>query len=122
LPRIKLIFYREEDGTIPLLEWLDGLIAKAQDKCRIRLERLGELGYELRRPEADYLRDDVYELRVSHLGINYRMLYFFHGTTAVVISHGLVKERVVPPREIALAIRRRKKFFQNPNRHTHEET
>lgn len=121
MPRIKLIFYREEDGTVPMLDWLDGLIAKAQDKCRIRLERLEELGYELRRPEADYLRDDVYELRVSHLGINYRMLYFFHGTTAVVISHGLVKERVVAPREIALAIRRRKKFLQDPNRHTHEE-
>lgn len=121
MPRIKLIFYREADETVPMLDWLDGLITKAQDKCRIRLERLGELGHELRRPEADYLRDDVYELRVSHLGINYRMLYFFHGTTAVVISHGLVKERVVPPSEIALAIRRRKKFLQDPKRHTYEE-
>jgi len=121
LPRIKLIFYRAADETVPMLDWLDGLITKAQDKCRIRLERLGELGHELRRPEADYLRDDVYELRVSHLGINYRMLYFFHGTTAVVISHGLVKERVVPPSEIALAIRRRKKFLQDPKRHTYEE-
>lgn len=121
MPRVKVIFYREDDGTVPLLEWIDGLIIKAQDKCRVRLERLGGLGYELRRPEGDYLREDIYELRASHLGINYRMLYFFYGTTAVVISHGLIKERVVPPKEIALAIRRRKKFLQDPKRHTYEE-
>lgn len=121
MPSVKVIFYREDDGTVPLLKWLDGLIVKAQDKCRVRLERLEELGYELRRPEGDYLRDDIYELRASHLGVNYRMLYFFYRTTTVVISHGLVKERVVPMKEIDLAIRRRRKFLQDPERHTYEE-
>ena len=29
-------------------------------------------------------------------GINYRMLYFFHGRVAAVLSHGLTKERAVP--------------------------
>jgi DNA-binding XRE family transcriptional regulator len=29
-------------------------------------------------------------------------LYFFRGSTAAVVSHGLVKEREVPPREIDL--------------------
>ena len=65
----------------------------------MRLERLHELGHELRRPEADLLRDGIYELRVALQGMNYRMLYFFHGREAVVVSHGIIKERVVPPRE-----------------------
>jgi hypothetical protein len=30
--------------------------------------------------------------------VNYRMLYFFHRTVAAVLSHGLVKERAVPPK------------------------
>jgi hypothetical protein len=30
---------------------------KAQQKCLARLKRLEDLGHELRRPEADYLRD-----------------------------------------------------------------
>lgn len=64
------------------------------------IERLQNLGHELRRPEADYLRDGIYELRVGLRGMNYRMLYFFHGRTAAVLGHGLVKEREVPPREI----------------------
>jgi DNA-binding transcriptional regulator YiaG/putative component of toxin-antitoxin plasmid stabilization module len=98
---MKVIFYREDDGTVPLLEWLDSLVVKAQDKCRLRIERLAEVGHGLRRPEADYLRDGVYELRVSLRGIQYRMLCFFSGNLAAVVSHGIVKERRVPPREIA---------------------
>lgn len=91
---------------MPLVDRLEKLPAKALQKCLTRLERLEQMGHELRRPEADYLRDDIYELRASHRGIHYRMLYFFHKRAAVVVSHGLAKEREVPPREIDLAIRR----------------
>jgi len=120
LPRIRVVFYQEEDGTVPLLKWLDGLPVKVQDKCRLKLERLQELGYELRRPEADYLRDGVYELRVSLQAINYRMLYFFHGAIAAVVSHGIIKERVVPAKEIDQASTRKREFVQDPKRHTYD--
>ena len=65
MPKIKVIFYKEDDGTVPILEWLDCLQEKALDKCTVRIERLGELGHELRRPEADLLRDGIYELRIG---------------------------------------------------------
>jgi phage-related protein len=81
------------------------------------LRRLEAFGYELQRPDADYLRDGIYELRVGLQGINYRILYFFYGTTAVVISHGLIKERSVPKLEIEQAIERKKKFAENPQQH-----
>lgn len=55
MPRTKVGLYREEDGSVPILEWLDSLPPKAVAKCRVRVERLAELGYELRRPEADVL-------------------------------------------------------------------
>jgi len=97
------------------------LPAKAQDKCFLRLERLREVGHELRRPEADFLRDGIYELRVSLQGVQHRILCFFHGTLAAVVSHGLVKERVVPPKEIDRAIERKKRFEVDPRRHTYEE-
>lgn len=54
-------------------------------------------------------------------GVNYRILYFFHGKEAVVLAHGLTKERVVPPREIDEAIRRKRKFEQDPDKHTYQE-
>ena len=121
MPRSDVILYREADGTVPLLDWLDGLSPKAIAKCRVRIERLAEFGHELRRPEADYLRDDIYEIRVRLRSVNYRMLYFFHGKQAVVLSHGLVKERVVPPREIDKAIARKEQFQEYPDKHSHRE-
>jgi phage-related protein len=121
MPATLLILFRASDGTVPLLDWFGDLPAKAQDKCRERLERLAALGHELRRPEADYLRDGIYELRVGLQGINYRMLYFFHGRTAVVVSHGLVKERAVPAGEITLAIRNKQQFETNPKMHSAEK-
>ncbi len=54
MPRTKVALYREEDGSCPFIEWFDKLPAKVQDKCYLRLERLHELGHELRRPEAAF--------------------------------------------------------------------
>lgn len=117
MPRTRVLFYCEEDGSCPFLEWIDGLPAKAQDKCIVRLERLRELGHELRRPEADFLQDGIYELRTSLLGVNYRILYFFHGTVAAIVSHGIVKQRIVPRKEIERAIERKRRFEANPAKH-----
>jgi phage-related protein len=122
VPKTRVVFYQEDDGAAPVLDWLGDLPPKAQDKCRIRIERLHELGHELRRPEVDLLRDGIYELRVGLQGMNYRILYFFHGRVAAVLAHGLVKERVVPSREIELAITRKRKFELDPERHTYQET
>ena len=121
MPSTPIVFFQEDDGSVPVLEWLDALPHKAQDKCRVRLERLGEWGHELRRPEADLLRDGIYELRVGFGGVHYRMLYFFHGNTAAVLSHGLKKEKRVPPGEIDRARDRKKRFASNPVRHTYQE-
>lgn len=118
MPEIQVIFFQETDGAVPILEWLDSLVPKARAKCIVKVERLGALGHEFRRPEADYLRDDIYELRTGYQGINYRILYFFHERTAAIVSHGLVKEQQVPPHEIDLAIKRKQLFEQHPKQHT----
>ena len=120
MPRTRVILYREADGTVPLLRWLDSLSEKIREKCLFRIRRLATLGHEIRRPEADYLRDGIYELRVGFRGHNYRMLYFFHGTVAAVLSHGLIKEDRVPPKEIDQAITRKQAFERNPVPHTYE--
>ena len=121
MPKTDVVFFSDDDGTVPLLEWLDKQDRKVQDKCLVKIERLEERGHELRRPEADYLRDGVYELRVRHGSVHYRILYFFHNQIAVV-SHGLRKEDVVPDREINLAMSRNMQFGQDPERHTYKET
>ena len=117
----KLVIYCEEDGHSPLIEFLDSIPRKAISKCYVKLERLKTLGHELRRPEADYLRDDIYELRIRLNGINYRLLYFFQNKEAIILSHGITKEDIVPNREIELAIKRKRSFLLNPRKHTYKE-
>lgn len=121
MPEIQVIFYQETSGNVPVLAWLDALLPKVKAKCIVKIERLQKLGYELRRPESDYLRDDIYELRIAYRGIQYRLLYFFWGRNATVISHGIVKEQRVPSTEINLAIQRKRNFEQNPGRHTYSQ-
>ncbi len=104
-----------------MVEWLRGLNAthaKAYDKCRAALARLALLGHELRRPEGDYLRDGIYELRVRSGSVNYRLLYFFHGRTVSVVAHGLTKEAAVPAGDVNRAAARKSAFTANPTVHT----
>ena len=117
MPETKVVLFAETDGSAPLLTWLDGLPERVQIKCIARIERLKAMGYELRRPETDLLRDGIHELRVRHGRVNYRMLYFFTGGQAV-ISHGLTKEDVVPDIQIERALRRKVQFESN----CHEST
>ncbi len=113
-------FYQEDDGSVPFELWLAELPEKVRTKCLVKLARLEELGHEIRRPEADILRDGIHELRTSRQGVQYRILYFFNGKAFVVVSHGLVKEGArVPPIEIERAIERKKKFEKNPENHSH---
>ncbi|MBI4764989.1 MAG: type II toxin-antitoxin system RelE/ParE family toxin [Deltaproteobacteria bacterium] len=120
MPETTVIFFADADGTAPLVNWMDDLPSKVQDKCIVKIERLEEMGYELRRPEADLLRDEIYELRIAHRSIQYRILYFFHANKAI-ISHGLKKEREVPDKDIELAVKRLEMFKLNPQLHTYEE-
>lgn len=87
-------------------------------KCRAAITRLALLGHELRRPEADYLRDGIYELRVRLGSVNYRLLYFFHQRTVSVVAHGLTKEAAVPATDIHRAIARKSAHAINPAAHT----
>ncbi len=66
------------------------------------------------------MRDKIYELCVGLQGINYRILYFFHGERTAILSHGLVKEKQVPPKEIDQAVERRILFESDPDKYTYQ--
>ncbi len=121
MPKTDVLLYREEDGTIPLLAWLQELQKTNQaafKKCVTLVDYPAEFGRDLRRPRADILRDGIYELRTQVRNVNYRLLYGFVGKDVAMLSHGLTKERTVPSRDIDLAVTRLQRFKQNPKRHT----
>jgi putative component of toxin-antitoxin plasmid stabilization module len=121
MPLTQVIFYQEKEGDVPALDWLKDLRhinVRAFLKCRSAIARLADLGHELRRPEADVLRDGIYELRVRCGSVNYRILYFFHGHVAAVLSNGLTKEDKIPATEIKRAVARKTTFTSDPQAHT----
>ena len=124
MPKTVVHFYQEQPGNVPVLDWLRSLRQRdrrAYAKCVARIQRLAELGHELRRPEADFLRDGIYELRVRRGRVHYRLLYFFHGRQVAVLAHALAKEGKVPDADIQRALRRRHALEQNPELHLYEE-
>ncbi len=124
MPQTYVIFYQDDDGQVPVLEWLRALHQRerrAYAKCIARIQRLAAMGHELRRPEADYLRDDIHELRARHGRVQYRVLYCFHGKNVAVLVHALTKEGQVPTADIERAIRRKAAFTRDPAGHSYEE-
>ena len=121
MPVTDIIYYRESDDSVPVLDWLKELARRdrrAAEKCVARIDLLRDLGHELRRPLADYLRDGIYELRARVGRRQHRILYFFYGQNAVVLTNALVKEQEVPEAEIERALARKRAFGRAPDRHT----
>jgi phage-related protein len=108
----------EDDGLVPVSNWLDGLQLKHRAKCLKWIGILRSFGHDLRRPESDYLRDGIYELRVRFQRLNYRILYFFYENQVVVLTHGFKKEKEVPSKEIDRAVDLKMRFEANPQTHT----
>ena len=124
MPQTHLYFYQDDDGTVPVRDWIAALgrgNRRAQAKCVARIRLLADLGHELLRPHADYLRDGIYELSARDGHVNYRILYFFHGRNVALLAHALTKEDTLPETDIERAIRRKAAFDKDPGRHTYEE-
>ena len=124
MPWTRVVFYRDDPGDVPVWDWLVDLMRydrKAFANCVAVIRRLREMGFELRRPQADYLRDGIYELRAKRGRVNHRILYFFHGQNVAVLVHALVKESKVADVDVERAIRRRSRYEKDPEAHTAEE-
>jgi len=123
MPQTEILFYQEAPQDVPVLDWLREIRRtdrRGYAKCVARVQRLAEMGHELRRPDADFLRDGIHELRARRGRINYRILYFFHGQEVVVLACGLTKDARVPDADIERALQRKVAFEKEPNRHTFE--
>ena len=124
MPQTQIIFFCESKHKAPVVDWLRDLREsnpKAWAQCRVRIEQLGQMGHELRRPAADFLREGIYELRAKQGHVQYRILYFFHGRDVAVLGHSLTKEAAIPPVEIERALKRKRLFEAQPKEHTYGE-
>jgi phage-related protein len=98
-------YFEKDNGRCPVDEFLAGLSPK-KDLPHIvnSLEQLEEHGNNLRRPYVDFLKDDIWELRVKTINGKFRFFYFFFDNNKIIITHGIKKKTgAVDPKEIERA-------------------
>jgi hypothetical protein len=123
MPQTEVHLFKDSKGKVPCQIWLDELKntePKAYAKCLERVLQLSTLGFELRRPHADVLRDGIRELRIRNKNVQYRLLYFFSGKNVALLSHGITKESNVPDEEIDRAIKNKELVEKDFEKHTAE--
>ena len=109
MARKTVVYYPDARGNSPALEFLLTLDQSDQQKAFAYLSYLEEQGEALRRPIADHLGGQLYELRPRQL----RILYTFVGKQYAVILHAFRKKAdAVPLNEKQLAHMRLADFVQ----------
>ncbi len=114
----KLVLYCEEDGTVPVVEWMDGLPPRARARVFVRLERLAARWYALGPKETTLIRDGFHELSVRHAGLGYFVYYFRFGLASIVLVGADTRKlrgRRVPTVDVAFD--RKRRFELDPRAH-----
>ena len=78
MPPVEVVYYQEDDETVPMREWMDSLRSQSKHraKCIEWIGLLRDNGHDLRRPIAEYLRDGIYELRPRFQKTQYPIVVF----------------------------------------------
>jgi len=119
----KIILYQTETGKCPFDDFIATLTDNERDWMAVCIEHLKREGFNIRRPQADKLRDDIYELRIQLKGRKKtRTLYFFCYNDYIVLTHTFIKRSdKVPDKEINKAIKYRNTFLEKYNINNIEE-
>lgn len=84
-------FYREDDGTLPVKTWLDGLPEEVRGKVIARIDLLKKGGPTLDYPYTSQIEGKLREARLRMGKTRYRVLYFFDESRTAVLLHGFTK-------------------------------
>ncbi|MGH7940649.1 MAG: type II toxin-antitoxin system RelE/ParE family toxin [Limisphaerales bacterium] len=109
---LNVVFYQTGMGHEPVREWLKSL-PKAERKT-IGADILSvQYAWPVGKPLVDSLGDGIWEIR-SRLPNRIARTLFAVADEEIVLLHGFIKkQRQTPPRERALAKRRKKEYLQN---------
>ena len=107
--RKRVTYYVDHQGKSPILDYIDRLSVKEQQKVLAYISLLEERGEELRRPIADSVGEKLYELRPKA----HRVLYFFMLREYAVVVHIFRKKtNRIPASEKDTALKRMNDFVE----------
>ena len=59
-----------------------------------------------------YIRNGVYEFRITYMRVEYRIFFFYDGDTIVVLLNSFKKSRKTPEDEISKAIKLKEDYYE----------
>jgi phage-related protein len=111
-------FLRTAAGKCPVEEFLDSLSDRHAQKVTwvLRLvERMDRVPQQYFKKLVD--TEDLWEIRAQIGGNSYRFLGFFDGPSVLILTNAFSKkQQKTPMREIDLANKRRKDYFERKNK------
>ena len=117
----KVDFYKKEDGTKPVGQFIRSLDIKIKAKVVANMHLLEEYGNMAREPLSKDLGDGIFEIRTVEGSDMVRILYFFDKSRIIIATNGLVKKQQKTPRsEIELAKKRRTDYHRRKEEGTYE--
>ena len=106
-------YYRREDGTSPVVEFLENLDDKTQARFIWSIDQLRVRNVQAREPLVKQIEGKLWELRRARDGNIYRLMYFFFTGRKIVFVHGFQKKTdKTPRREIKTAQTRMEDYIR----------
>jgi len=110
----KIIFYRTENDTCPVEEFLDSL----SDKHVVKILWVLRIIKEYERIPKQYFKklintDDLWEIRVQFGNNSFRLLGFIHKSKILILTNAFSKKsQKTPKSEIVLAENRKHEYLK----------
>jgi phage-related protein len=100
-------FFKENDETLPVREWMLAQPKEVRAKLLARVQMLREHGPSLDFPFTSQIQGRMRELRLRLGKTRYRVLYFFDERRTCVLLHSFTKNtEAVLPAETRVALQR----------------
>ena len=90
-------FFKKQDGSCPVEEFLDSLDNKMRAKILLAIALLETNGPQLREPYSKPLGDGIFEIRAKQGNNITRTLYFFYDGKQIILTNGFVKKTQKTP-------------------------
>jgi len=104
--------YVTEHGRDPIAEFLANLPPLSKAMCEQVIEWLATGEIDQHPKNRSYISDGLWELRVSFMGVQYRILYILGSGEAHLLAPFIKKTPQTPKNQIDLARRRARELAQ----------
>lgn len=109
----RIVFYVDERGHSPVLDFLISLDRTTQARFDWSIEQLKLQNIRATEPLVKHVEGKLWELRRASSGNIYRLMYFFFSGQRIVFVHGFEKKtQKTPRREIEIAEKRMNDYIR----------